>query len=163
MPSEKRTALSNGNPSGPMTELEVITSDDLLDLGKARKSRNTENPRDEEDTPMLKSQQGADNHDELESSPHSTEEVQDSKSDVRDTNNTTSNNPNTDNTDSSKGDKTQEQSEDSDIKPLTSSDNLAAKEPSIEYGIESSALLNEVGKLLEAKHVSFDSDQKTTL
>lgn len=164
VPQSKKEATVNGCPSGPMTELQVITSQELLHLGKSKDGAKTSHEPDvEEKVPMLKEDSVEENHVDQGSDKYSkdvrNEEAGNNGGDaVNDDKNT--NNSQNDTTD------IQNQNKESsfDREKSNSVNNIEKiQEPKIEIGIESSTLLNEVGKLLEVKRVSFDDSQKTTL
>ena len=166
VPHEKRleaAAAMNGGPSGPMTELEIITTDQLLDMGKEHTSEVSEYPGDEEKMPMLESEEGIEDPTEQGTNVQDTDKpsVAVSQSNISDI----TENQNTNNSDNVKD--YQKPSDSSESIPntvnLNHTDNKATPEPTIEFGIESTSLFNEVGKLLEAKHVSFDNEQKTSI
>lgn len=160
VPHSKKEATVNGCPSGPMTELQVITSQELLHLGKSKDSAKTSHEPDvEEKVPMLKEDCVEENHVDQGSDKYSkdirNEEAGNNDGDAVNDDKNTNNSTNI-----------QDQNEETsfDREKSNSLNNIEKiQEPKIEIGIESSTLLNEVGKLLEVKRVSFDDSQKTTL
>lgn len=168
VPREKKSDTAiNGSPSGPLTELQVITSQELLHLGKKTdKSKSKEKLAEEENTPMLKAEHGLENHEDRGSG------VQYSKDDipkitVEEVDDTTV-------VSYAYGDKHDEDDlevvthndgqkissvENKESETVDQTETVDTQEPAV----ESSALLNEVEKLFDVKCVSFDGDSKTTL
>lgn len=172
VPREKKSDTAvNGSPSGPLTELQVITSQELLHLGKKTdKSKSKEKLDEEENTPMLKAEHGLDSHEDRGSG------VQYSKNDipkitVEEVDDTTV-------VSYTYGDKHAEDDpevvthnrgqkissvENKESETVDQTQTADTQEPTAEFVVESPALLNEVEKLFDAKRVSFSGDSKTTL